>query len=197
MVVARRPEVLARVRLARSHGMTTSAIDRLSGHAMYDVIMLGYNYRMDELRAAVDSSSSGNWRAGTHDGGSWLIAIVRSWRLSAPGSTFLSAPDRRPRITSFLSFCLPQKIGRAIIDALRKDAVQTSLHYPPIHLLSWYRQRYPDLSLPLTEEFAARELTLPLHPAMDEADIEHVAQALAKALEHLSWRLPRQLAATC
>ena len=37
MVVARRPEVLARVRLARSHGMTTSAVDRLLGHAMYDV----------------------------------------------------------------------------------------------------------------------------------------------------------------
>jgi dTDP-4-amino-4,6-dideoxygalactose transaminase len=36
--------------------------------------------------------------------------------------------------------------------------------------------------LPLTEEFASRELTLPLHPKMAEADVEHVARSLAKSL---------------
>jgi dTDP-4-amino-4,6-dideoxygalactose transaminase len=54
MIFCRDEGVFSRVRAMRSHGMTSGTLDRHRGHAFgYDVTMLGYNYRMDELRAAV------------------------------------------------------------------------------------------------------------------------------------------------
>ena len=54
MVISRNASVLQRIRHLRSHGMTADTLTRHRGHAYsYDVIMLGYNYRMDELRAAM------------------------------------------------------------------------------------------------------------------------------------------------
>jgi dTDP-4-amino-4,6-dideoxygalactose transaminase len=80
---------------------------------------------------------------------------------------------------------LPKFVERQeVVDRLREAEIQTTFHYPPAHLTSFYRARYPSVHLPRTEDFAERELTLPLHPAMDEADVERVAAALAKALAH-------------
>ena len=60
--------------------------------------------------------------------------------------------------------------------------MQTTVHYPPVHDLSFYRHLFPSNHLPKTEDFAERELTLPLHPKMEEDDVETVADALATAL---------------
>ncbi len=54
MLTTNRPELYEKLRVFRSHGMTTLTWDRHKGHAFsYDVIELGYNYRIDELRAAL------------------------------------------------------------------------------------------------------------------------------------------------
>ena len=79
---------------------------------------------------------------------------------------------------------LPQQVDRQdVVDKLREAEIQTTIHYPPIHELSYYRQNFPCARLPLTEEFAQRELTLPLHPRMEEHHVEKVASVLAKALD--------------
>jgi dTDP-4-amino-4,6-dideoxygalactose transaminase len=78
---------------------------------------------------------------------------------------------------------LPPDADRdAIIAALRSAGIQTTIHYPPVHLLSYYRTRHPEVSLPLTEEYCLRELTLPMHPRMDASQVERVVVALADAL---------------
>jgi dTDP-4-amino-4,6-dideoxygalactose transaminase len=69
-----------------------------------------------------------------------------------------------------------------VIASLRADNIQTSIHYPPIHKFSFYKTLMPQLTLQKTEEFARRELTLPLHPAMHDHDIERVVRSLAVAL---------------
>jgi dTDP-4-amino-4,6-dideoxygalactose transaminase len=80
---------------------------------------------------------------------------------------------------------LPEAADREhIIAVLRAGGIQTSLHYPPIHHLSWYRDRIPDVRLPVTEVFSSRELTLPLHPKMEDWQIERVTQTLRRSLAH-------------
>ena len=66
---------------------------------------------------------------------------------------------------------------------LRADGVQTSLHYPPIHQFSYYRNRFPGVKLPQTEYVASHEVTLPLYPTMDENAFQIVIQAIYKALK--------------
>src|SRR5262249_13410538 len=54
MVVTNRDDLADRVRLLRSHGMSSLTWDRHNGHASsYDVVMNGYNYRFDDLHAAL------------------------------------------------------------------------------------------------------------------------------------------------
>jgi dTDP-4-amino-4,6-dideoxygalactose transaminase len=88
-----------------------------------------------------------------------------------------------PSAHHLIPVVLPTATSRQhVIDRLRKRGVQTTVHYPPVHRLTFYRDLYPDTSLPRTEEFSQRELTLPLHPRMTDADVALVVNSLAAAL---------------
>jgi len=65
---------------------------------------------------------------------------------------------------------------------MRASGVQTSIHYPPIHHFSYYRQRYSGISLPVTEARCHREVTLPLYPGMKNADVDYVLTSAKEAL---------------
>jgi dTDP-4-amino-4,6-dideoxygalactose transaminase len=184
MVLARDPQVLDRVKHMRSHGMTSSTRERLDARApIYDVTALGWNYRLDEFRAAVglvQLRSLRRWNERRRD-------LVRSYRDTlaerCPGVRVPFANARGASAYHFLPVILPESADRqAVMGHMRDQGVQTTVHYPPIHQLSFYRDRYPSLRLPSTEQFAERELTLPLHPKLADRDTETVANALAAAL---------------
>jgi dTDP-4-amino-4,6-dideoxygalactose transaminase len=61
---------------------------------------------------------------------------------------------------------------------LKQAGIQTSLHYPPIHLFTYYQQNGAYASLELTEALAGRELTLPLFPGMNEEDVNLVVSSI-------------------
>jgi dTDP-4-amino-4,6-dideoxygalactose transaminase len=180
MVISHDPAVTERIRRRRGHGMTSSTIQRLAVRAAsYDVTMLGYNYRMTELNAAIglkQLEKLPDWnRTRRYLMSAYRNAITRI----CPDVTFpFSHATATPHI---MAAVLPAYADRmAVMRGLRDDGVQTSVHYPPIHSLSWYRERFPDVRLPITEAFADRELTLPLHPKMTPADVEHVVISLAR-----------------
>jgi len=183
MVVALDPGVLDRVRQARGHGMTTNTMQRLNGRMItYDVTMLGYNYRMDELRAAIGLTQLRNL-------GAWnekrrvLTGTYRTLLSEHCPDVTVPFSQPRPSAHHILPVVLPKDVDRQLVaDKLRDDGIQTTNHYPPIHWFSWYMERFPSVHLPQTEEFALRELTLPLHPKLETGQVEYVAQCLAKAV---------------
>jgi dTDP-4-amino-4,6-dideoxygalactose transaminase len=187
VVLARSDETLDRVRQMRGHGMTSGTLQRLTNRMPdYDVTMLGYNYRMDELRAAIGLTQ-------LHHLNSWnskrkiLTNVYR--RLLEQRCPGVLIPFRNGGISSnhIMPIVLPKQIDRQdVIAGLRDAQIQTTIHYPPVHKLSFYRDRLPFVHLPLTEEFAQRELTLPLHPKMKEEQVERVIMALAQALASCS-----------
>jgi dTDP-4-amino-4,6-dideoxygalactose transaminase len=78
---------------------------------------------------------------------------------------------------------LPVQVNRQnVIDGLRRAGVQTTVHYPPVHCLTYYHDLRPNCSLPRTEDFSQRELTLPLHPRMMPATVKLIVNSLAAAL---------------
>jgi dTDP-4-amino-4,6-dideoxygalactose transaminase len=184
MVVVADEARAERVRLLRSHAMTASTLDRDRGRAVgYDVVACGYNFRMDELRAALG-----------------LVQIERlaSWNrtrvdLMAQYRQVLS--ERVPRVrvpfdpehrTSghIMPVMLPEWCDRAAVMAsMRAAGVQTSVHYPAIHQFTYYRDRFGNMELPHTESFSRRELTLPLHPTLSSADVDRVVEALIAAVQ--------------
>ncbi len=183
IVLARDQHVLARIRQMRSHGMTATTVERLKGKTFtYDVTMLGYNYRMDELRAAIGLTQL------RHLGG-WnecRAELVRAYRAILPElcpDVLLPFSPTRVSLHHIMPILLPEGVDRQrVMERMREASVQTTIHYPPVHRLSWYRGRFPTTHLPTTEAFALRELTLPLHPRMEAGQVELVARALADAL---------------
>lgn len=183
MVLARDPKVLERVRLMRAHGMTATTLDRYKGHAhSYDVVELGYNYRMDELRAAVglvQLERLAEWNERRRE----LTAL---YRRALAGIEGVRVPfDERDKTSAhIMPVLLPDGTDRrAVMDGMRERGVQTSVHYPPAHLFSYHSKKFPGVTLPVTERFCGRELTLPLYPALTDADVQHVATALEASLK--------------
>lgn len=190
MVVARNPELLDRVRQMRNHGMTSGTRERLEARRPgYDVTLLGWNYRMDEFRAAVGLMQLRSLHAWNQRRAE-LVRIYRDALAECcPGVIVPFSNFAGPSAHHLLPAVLPPGTDRdAVMAHMRAAGVQTTIHYPPIHTLSFYQKMLPPLSLPETEDFAGRELTLPLHPKLEERDVLWAAAALAAALAH-SWRM--------
>jgi dTDP-4-amino-4,6-dideoxygalactose transaminase len=184
MVFARDPDVLERVKQMRTHGMSSGTMERLAGHELtYDVTMLGYNYRMDELRAAVGLVQLRNLGYWNERRAALTGAYRRLLHKYCPDIVVPFSIARPPSSHHVMPVILPVGTDRRLVaDCLREAGIRTTVHYPAVHQFTWYESRFPDVRLPLTEEFCRCELTLPLHPKMGESDVETVVRALAQAI---------------
>jgi len=69
----------------------------------------------------------------------------------------------------------------AVIESMKQDGVQTSIHYPAIQNFSAYKDKIN--KTPKAEYVCAHELTLPLYPDMMKSDVDIVCDSLLKALK--------------
>lgn len=172
-----------RARLLRSHGMTSGTLDRARGRATgYDVVECGHNFRMDELRAAlglVQLERLPMWNEARR-------MLTAHYRMRvADRLSVLTIPFDRDHTTvgHLLPVVLPLGCDRSgVMSVLRACGVQSSVHYPPIHRFRAFREKFGDLHLPKTDTFSAREVTLPLHPGMETADVDRVVEAMVEAV---------------
>ena len=185
MVVTNDDALAERLRLLRSHGMTTLTWDRHRGHAhSYDVVEHGFNYRLDEVRAAVGLVQLRRLPA-ENDARRRLSAAYRS---ALHGERGLSMPfdDARAREASshhLAVVLLPEGASRVDVRTTLNDGgIQTSVHYPPIHQFSRYLELGARRPLPRTDAVAERLLTLPLYGRMRDEDVARVSEALLAAL---------------
>ena len=183
MIVTNRDDIAERVRLLRSHGMTSLTWDRHRGHAYsYDVVDLGYNYRLDEIRSALGLAQLRKLDANNLRRRSITQAYRERLKDSRLGLPFTGGKGE-PAYHIF-PVLLPEGMDRRkFIDQMRNQGIQTSIHYPPVHQFEYYSNRYPGLSVPLTEQVGMREVTLPLYPGMDGLAVENVLRAVNNSLE--------------
>ncbi len=190
MLVTGDAALAERLRLLRSHGMTSLTWDRHRGHAFsYDVIAPGYNYRIDELRAALGRVQlrqlpDNNVRRRLLNE-QYLVHLQALPDIGLPYAAWRGEPSCHIR-----PILLPDGCDRhEFMAAMHAQGIQTSIHYPPVHLFTQYGRGVGDGRLPVTEAVARREVTLPLYPGMSEEDVARVVagvrQALASASVHL------------
>jgi dTDP-4-amino-4,6-dideoxygalactose transaminase len=181
-LVTEEQELADRLRLLRSHGMTTLTWDRHRGHASsYDVVQPGFNYRLDEVRASVGLVQLARLPAENAARG----RIVARYREALDGQRGLTLPFREARGEPSYHLAvvlLPEGADRDTVRGrLEERGVQTSVHYPPIHAFSAFRGRSLR-PLPRTEAVAPRLLTLPLFGSMSDEQVELVIQSLLQTL---------------
>ena len=183
MLVTGDAELARRARLLRSHGLSSGTWARHAGaEADYDVLAPGFNHRLDEARAAL---------------GTLLLARLqydnaRRAELAATYSQALAEQDAvRPAISPepnvrcawhIFPVLLDPRIDRTAFRArLREAGVQTSVHYPPLHLTRAFSAHAAE-PLPATEDYGRRTVTLPLFPHMTEDQQSLVIGAVEAAI---------------
>jgi dTDP-4-amino-4,6-dideoxygalactose transaminase len=172
------------VRSLRSHGMTSGTWDRHRGHAeTYDVVALGFNYRMDEPRAALLLSRM----RGLEGEIERRRGIVRGYRERLAGVERLTIPYTDEAVERSSCYVMPTLLDetvdrREFRQELSARGIQTSILYPAIHEFTEYRRRYPGISLPRTEDAARTQVTLPLFPHMTESQLDRVCHAVIELL---------------
>ena len=191
MIVTDDDKLAERIRLLRSHGMTSLTWDRHRGHASsYDVVDLGFNFRLDEIRAAIglvqlERLPSENAQRAR------IVARYRDRLANKKGIIVPFAPNDGQRATGVQTtssdhlfvVVLPEGVRcDEVRSALGEERIQTSVHYPPIHRFTLYAERGARRRLPITDDVAARLVTLPLFPHMREDQVDLVVDKLLDAM---------------
>jgi dTDP-4-amino-4,6-dideoxygalactose transaminase len=179
MVVTRSKEWAEKIRRMRSHGMEALSWDKYRGRlSSYDIRGLGYNYRTTEIQSALGlvqlkKLDRNNKRRKK------LVEIYRkelqeTREISIPFSRFKGTPSYH----LFPILVAPFVDRSRVMEKLKDFGIQSSIHYPPVHLFSLYRNQfdYKRGDVPKTEEVSEREITLPLHPRLDTGDVKWIAK---------------------
>ena len=174
-------EYAAKLRRFRNHGIATELAARRDW--TYAMVELGYNYRLTDIGAALGSSQLTRLDA----------FLARRRELAAhylarlAGHPYLDMPLVEPGTDPAWHFAFARlKLERLRVDrggvyhAMRAEGIGVNVHYIPVHMHPYYRDRYPGLSFPVAEDAYDRLLTLPLFAGMTTADVDDVVEALDK-----------------
>jgi perosamine synthetase len=175
-----------RMRLMSLHGMSKNAWTRYTdaGSWYYEVVAPGYKYNLTDIASALGCSQLARADA--------LLAArskVAAWYHAAlagiPGLA-LPVEDGRTRRHSWHLFSVQidpaiWRQGRnALIEQLKERGIATSVHWQPLHMQPYYREKYgiaPD-SLPVAHSLWPRLISLPLYPDLTEQEVGYIADAL-------------------
>lgn len=197
VVTTREPEVAARLRRLRSHGMVREPDQFLqpdlafdaSGTAnpwYYEMAEIGWNYREPDVLCALGLSQLGKLER--FIARRRALAALYDRRLAPLAPLLRPVPRVRWSDHAYhlyavlIDFAAAGMERAALMRRLSERGIGTQVHYIPVHRQPYYRSRYGRLDLPGADAYYARCLTLPLFPAMADSDVARVADALTDIL---------------
>jgi perosamine synthetase len=180
-----------RMRTFRNHGITTDYRQReQQGSWFYEMVELGYNYRITDIQCALGRSQLAKlpqWVARRQ-------AIARQYDTAfaeIPGVTPLAVrPDCAHAYHLYVVRFDPQQVGRARADifaALRGANIGVNVHYIPVHLHPYYRQHFGTApgQCPVAEAAYEQIISLPMFAGMSDDDVEDVVAVIQKVRNSL------------
>jgi UDP-4-amino-4,6-dideoxy-N-acetyl-beta-L-altrosamine transaminase len=185
MITTQDKETANKMQILREHGMTRTAFARENKASWYyDVVDLGYNYRMNEVQAALGISQLK--RIDDINEKRKEAAKYYTKRLSGIEGiiTPLEAEDRTHLYHLYAIRVLKEKFGidrNGLFKNLSASGIGTSVHYTPLHFLTFYKKLgYGKQSFPIAERISKEILSLPLFPTISKQHLNFVAKEIAK-----------------
>lgn len=187
MIITNNEELYKKIKLIRSHGMTSMSFERASGHAAnYDIVELGYNYRMDDIRAAI-----GIAQLGKLENDLMKRKQIREWYMEYLSRLdFLDLPfeDNQEFVSNYI---FPILLKHSTVQKrdffrtkLHEMGIQTSVHYPAVHRFSVYKKFFREL--PKTEYAADNEITLPMYAKLEKEQIKYICKQIVECYEKVT-----------
>ena len=189
MVVTRDPEVAQRVKTMRLHGISRDAFDRFTSSVpswYYEIVAPGFKYNLTDIAAALGLQQlkrAHAFQARRAEIAARYDELLRGLPLTLPphaaGSDQHSWHLYPVRLTDAAPLSRDTTIER-----LFEARIGCSVHYIPLHLQPYWRDRYrlaPE-QFPNSQHAFERLISLPLYPKLDDAGVQRVVDALAAAL---------------
>ena len=184
MIVTKKEKLYRRLKSIRSHGMTTMSYDRYRGHATsYDINHIGYNYRLDDIRASLGIIQLDKLK---HD---LLkrkkIRELYIQKLRNNKNLIIPFKDHKGFVSNYI-FPIVLKNSNVfkrdkVRDKLHQLGIQTSVHYPSIHKFSVYKEEFVELTK--TDYVSSNEITLPMYGKLGNNDVEFICNNLIRAIK--------------
>lgn len=185
MIVTRHKDIGDKIKLLRSHGMTTMSYERDKGHAtMYDVVELGYNYRLEDIRASIAVVQMEKLQ-GDLEKRKEIRDLYLEQLKACPG-LILPFYDYQEFTSNYIMPIVLKDSDYIQRDKIRQflneRGIQTSVHYPAVHRFSIYEDA-PRGDLSNTEYIADCEISLPMYSRLTEEEVIYVCDMLKEALK--------------
>jgi UDP-4-amino-4,6-dideoxy-N-acetyl-beta-L-altrosamine transaminase len=184
MAVTQSGEMAGHMRRFRNHGIDSDhrAREAKGAHA-YDMIELGYNYRLSDIQCALglaQLSRLAGWVKARQTIAAWYEEALSGMPAVVPLKT------RSDRTNAHHLYVVKLALGidrDVVFSRLRAAGIGANVHYSPVYLHSFYRNKgYERGIAPIAETVSEQLLTLPMFPAMKRDDVGRVVEALAAAI---------------
>jgi len=179
MITTNSEELTEKVRLIRSHGEKKP----------YETVMIGHNYRLPEIEAAIGIVQLGKLPKFLEARRKNAIFLVKEL-LSVESLQMPIEHDECKHSWYLFTIRLKDansKIRNKMVKKLHEEHVGAAVYYPiPIHKMSYYHELLGKVNLPETEEAAQQVISLPVHPAIQEVELDHIASAVKKVVTSLA-----------
>ncbi len=182
MLITNNQEYYERAKLLRTHGMTSLSYERAKGHSTnYDVVELGYNYRMDDIRASIGIVQLKKLKNDLEK-----RAQIRKWYIEELENldSIIIPFKNYSEFSSNYIFPIVLKNSTSekrdwVRNKLAEAGIQTSVHYPAVHRFSIYGS---NKELSYTDYISDNLITLPLYSSLNLNDIQYVIEKLRNLL---------------
>jgi perosamine synthetase len=192
MVATNNPQFAETLRRFRNHGISSEARQRQSaGQWYYEMVLLGFNYRLPDIACAMGIQQLKKLNANLARRREIAAHYVAAFR-EIPG---VIPPAVRPEVNpAWHLYPFRLDLDRLHADraqifrALRAENIGVNVHYVPVHLHPYYRERfgYRGGEFPVAEDAYARLISVPMFHGMSNGDTDDVIHAVRKVVGHYS-----------
>lgn len=181
-------ELAGRLRMFRTHGITREGVKLgpTDGAWRYDMQALGFNYRITDFQCALGLSQLrrlDEWVTRRNE-------LAMRYRQLLAGEERIELPPEAPAgsLHAYHLFVILVRAGAEarlrVFEHLRRAGIWVQVHYVPVYQLRHYRETlgYPQDECPEAERYYAGAISLPMFPAMTDADVDRVVGELRRAL---------------
>lgn len=188
MVVTNSPDFARKMRIFRNHGITTDHRQREQQSSwFYEMVDLGYNYRLTDFQCALGLNQMKKLTT-------WIKRrqeIAYQYDMAFAEMPAVKPLVRRSNVShAYHLYVVQLDLARlhttraTIFAALRAEGIGVNVHYIPVYLHPFYRNRFgtkPGLC-PVAEEAYKRIISLPIFPRMSDSDMNDVIKAMHKVI---------------
>lgn len=177
MITTNNEELYKRLLVLRTHGITKEPelLEENHGGWYYEMVELGYNYRISDIQAALGVSQLSR----AEDGMIRRHEIATVYNEELKNSNYVLPSVKENIYHGYHLYVIQTEKRKELYDFLRSNNIYSQVHYIPVHLLPYYKkQGWKKGDMPIAEEYYEKCLSLPMFPTLTENEQQFVIDKL-------------------